>query len=161
MALNKYFELEPGAVSALNRRAESVQRAAAEILGVPVPLVVFDENLKIPPETQLNQGFIEETPFGAAMTAQRIEINPRELIKLAGLTARQHPDLPDQALLERVEAQIWKFLVMTTVEDPAQGREDFGDIVRQTFSAAFEDWASREYEVDITKSNKSRDRGGS
>lgn len=145
----KRFEFEPESVAALNRRAESVQRAAAKILGVSVPLVVFDKDLQVPTGHQFIEGAMEETQFGVAITPQRIKMHSRELIALADSTASRFPGLSDQELSKRVDSQIWKFLVTTTVEVPAQGREDFRDIVQQTFSAAFDDWASREYGVTL------------
>ncbi len=149
---NKHFELEPGAVAVLNRRAKSVQRAAAKILEIPVPLVVFDESLQIPPETQFVEGPIEETIFGVSIMPERIKIHPRELItSVADEAARRFPGLPDQELSSRIDSQIWKFLILTTIKEPAQGREDFSKIVRQTFSVALADFALTEYGVTLSK----------
>jgi hypothetical protein len=150
MALKRHFELEPGAIPTFNRRAESVQWAAERILGVSVPLVVFDPSLQVPAENQLIEGFREQTLFGPAMTPQLIKIHPRELKTLGDETLKQLPDdLPDNELLKRVDSRLWEFLILTTIEGPGQGREDLKDIVHKIFPAALNDWASKEYGVTL------------
>lgn len=151
--LKKHFELDSRAVSALNRRAESVQRAAAAVLGnnTVVPLVVFDENIQVPPSHQQIEGATESTPFGVAMTPQCIKMHPREILAVTDETVRRNPNIPEDRLLSRIDAQLWNFLVRTTIESPSQGREDLEAIISQTFSLAFRDWASRKYGVTIPK----------